>query len=323
MRFWPKMKPVGEIRPVAQEAVKGDFDVAMTQEQFLDAVDFKTLNDIFDTLVAKSHGEEGVNSTGYKIERARITFHENIFTKLEDMELTTRGQADVETGKILITWDEKDSREHKLKNLDYLHALVHEATHIRSGFVAGELNGNSSVKAGRSGLLESYSEDEHEYFLSFGTSLNEAITENLSHEVLSEYLLRTGNATYIKNPTLLNSISGGVYHTDRILFSVIVMSLSEALSVSRDEIWKGFVQAYMSGNQSVLELLGRIKLELSKSEEIAEMVTLLSSDTSLHGYVSTNAIYKVLDTNVKRYEVYSKVSEPFDKKYLQNVLGIR
>lgn len=318
------MKPVGEMPPGMQESPKGDFDVALTQEQFLDAVDFKTLNDIFDTLVAKSHGDEAVSNTGHIIERERITFLENIVhTKLEEGGLSARGQAMVHTGEIFMVWDGKDSREPKIKNLDNLHVLVHEATHIRSGFAQGELRGNSLVKAGRMGLEDLYGEGDPDKILAFGTSLNEAVTENLSHEVLSEYLLRTGNSSYLTSPELLNGISGGIYHVDRILFSIIAASLAESMGVSRDEVWKGFVHSYMSGNQDVLELLGRIRLELSKSQKIAEMVTLLSSDTSLHGFVSANEIYKALDTNAGRHEIYSIVCEPFDKKHLQNVLGFR
>lgn len=300
-------------------------------EDILKAVDFNVLNDIFDRISAKSKGTEPVTTSGHKVTPENVTFN----VEREEAERNIKGSADIRRGKIyLVSEEKKRNSDFNMSDvLDLLTTLMHESAHVRGGyshksFMKNSLN-YSDWKVGhtvRSGLSQTNAESSNiagRTIKRAGLSLNEAVTENISHDVLHEYLTRTGNSTLLHDLTLSRDLEVGEYLQDRLFLAFIIEALSVRLEVHRDEIWKGFVQAYMSGNTDIHVLLDEIDAELGNTRYIQEIAD-IGADKSLSD-ASVDS-YKTLLTHVKseiKEAILKQIKMVLDVERFEDVLRLR
>ncbi|HVW71569.1 MAG TPA: hypothetical protein VHB93_00240 [Candidatus Paceibacterota bacterium] len=298
-----------------------------TPEDFLNAVDFKTLNDIFDKLVIKSTDTVPARNTGHKVLPERISFVKT----LSDQEgVETSGGAEVSTGEIELVW--KQDSDGIAKTGKMLKTLMHESTHVRGGYRSEqwerEVTPGAGVEASaivRKGLQEwraHLSPDSEEIHTSrIGVSLAEAVTEEIAIEVFREYLLRTGNANSIGSSL---DHDKGSYLSDRVALAIVIEVLARKLSLHRDEIWKGFVQAYMNGNAETHIILTGIVSELRDEPKFLELISVIASETTNteSGRMTIAAIANLGATS-DALAALEHTNRPFDMEKIKNVLGLR
>ncbi|MEK7602448.1 MAG: hypothetical protein AAB472_03105 [Patescibacteria group bacterium] len=358
MEFWRKrVSPKQEVVDAAKEPeqlpeltltpemeFKGDFEKISSPEQFLDAVDFKTLNEIFDSLEKKSGGSGAVNNSGHKIKKDSITFHKELQVN-EHSESTLTGRANVETGGIDLLWELSDGESAPPeKMINILRTLTHESTHIRGGYACeGWINAKerSEVRTYplksviKSGLKETFitTNLDGTEVLKLGTGLNEAITENIGQEVLREYLIRTGNSSYLKDDNVYTEIGDGSYSLERLTFSILLEMLASRLEVPTEQLWNSFVQAYINGNQDLHGLVGEWEKVLATDPELVTLADHLIYLDGI-GNLSFENILDVVanpDKEVKpraRIQAYAKriralESVAFKANTLRDALGLR
>ncbi len=307
-----------------------------TPEEFLQAVDFNVINDIFDTLVRKAEDGQPVSITGNRISPELVVF--GIPTQPQDEKLTIDGSSNVSSGRISLIWGEHNTSVHPAyRVINTLATLIHEATHVRGGYKTEEWERvgvhDASWAMGyilRTGLRESRSETNHDApdprQEKIALSLNEAVTEDISHEVLHEYLVRTGNSTFLSDSNLARVLGDRQGYTlDRLVLATVIDALARELQVPRDEVWKGFVQAYMSGNTDVKQLLADIGRELEDDPNVAELVTFLASDQPLGeiGTLTEDSVIERIKIPDNAREVMDRVIDAFDAKKFKNALNLR
>jgi len=352
MRFWPKseLNKVQKTAPVEQPAsapellltpemeFKGTFEYISTPEEFLDAIDFKALNDIFDELILKSGGTENVNNSGHKVERDKIEV-EPFMTR--DGTKPYFGRATIDTGEIELIWIVLNQKDIEGK-MHVLKTLVHEAVHVRGGYKCTKglavLESDENLKIERVkheniGLKQTSSGFSAEVVdsglgaisssaLVLGVSLNEAVTENIAHEILSEYLIRTGDSGYLLEKKVLGFLGEGSYAVDRMILSIVIGALANELDISMEEIWKGFVKAYMQGDTDILDLMSEVESRLVNTPEISKVAMELAKGEALNDVDYVFSDFSNEMDNQSR-DALRKVLKPFDKEHLQNVLGLR
>lgn len=298
-----------------------------TPEEFLQAVDFNVLNDIFDTLIRRVEAEQPASVTGLRVSPERVTFDAKADS--HGQEMTAAGRSNVSSGKIALLWGKNDASAHPAYNvLTLLGTLMHEATHVRGGYTArGRERGNEFEVTIRAGLRESrYNRANPHRNKIIALSLNEAITEDISHEVLHEYLIRTGNSAFLNDPRLANELSNSEgYVLDRFVLATVIDALAREVGVPREEVWKGFVQAYMSGNTDVKELFADLERELKSDPNMTELAFSLASGQPLNE-TGTLTINKVVD-RVKNpdhaLKVAYRVMNAFNAKQFVHALNLR
>lgn len=301
---------------------------------FVESVDFDTLNAIFDEVAQRATGSQESNNTGFRIDKKKIRFYSSLSSEL-------MGEANVSDGFIEIKWPELDtslpiSIAIEKRAAEVLHTLIHEGTHVRGGYQSVKKSTDTSLvgqprpeswvetRRHRVGLRESevvtkhsYSQDEGESYLetgteAVGTSLNEAITENIARQLYLVYLTRTGNGKYLKFEDV-----GGSYQADRLVFSLLLAKLAPKLEVSEEDLWRSFVHAYMSGTVEIQELFNELGDVLNNQPEMIELLRILALNESVHKSINPEMLQKF----------YDKAGEigVFDELFLNNLrhhLGI-
>jgi len=311
MEFWPKRKTPSESvpEPITQAAeempisnapapereIHGDFDHISSPESFIKAVDFKVLNDIFDSLERKSGGAEKIRNSGHRIDPERISFTQGLIVG-DDEIADTRGTARISTGEIKIGWDfEEVESLTPAESIDLLRTLTHESTHVRGGYKEGawgptnhgseamssEFVGVVGLRKTQVNLIVPY-DPQHSITKvrgETGLNINEAVTENIGQEVLREYLIRTGNNSYLRDPDVQRII--GSYTPERLALSAVIAVLADKLEVDPANLWQSLVQAYMSGSQPIINTFREIQEVLNADPDIRELMTALVSKVDM------------------------------------------
>lgn len=269
-----KPRPNNELFLTPEMEVKGDFENIKTPEDFLEAIDFDTLNTIFDELIEKSGGMESVQNTGYRVSKEKIFFYPEL-NKIELGDYSIAGEANVSGGSIKLTWEIPTGEKiTPAIVLNKLRTLAHEATHIRGSrseergeFVTKDeyksWTRKGNINTGLKTLLFEIRSNRPTDELKIGENLNEAVTENIGQSVLREYLIRTGNGVYLNDKLVLDEIGTGSYALERISLECVQLAMSQILDLPIDVIKKSFVHEYMSGNTQLMRLF----------EEIGEIMT--------------------------------------------------
>ncbi len=306
-----------------------------TPEEFLQALDFNVINDIFDTLVRKAEDGQPASTSGHRISPELVTFDMSAQSKEEELILS--GSVNVHSGDIALLWREDNpSKSPTHRVIRTLASLMHEATHVRGGYKTELWERINEHDAGwvmgtifRKGLSESRAETSHDKGYvkeKIALSLNEALTEDISHEVLHEYLIRTGNSVFLNNPDLVSVLNSyQSYSVDRFVFAVVIDVLAKELEVPGDEVRKGFVQAYMSGNMNVKQLLADIERELESTPDIAELIPLLAANQSLFEseLLTEHDVIDRIKIPHNLIEILEGVINTFDAKKFKNSLNLR
>lgn len=303
MEFWPKRKQAPKEKPLVLETTFGpgftdaenarlprEFDHIETPEQFLDTVDFDTLNAIFDDLTRRSDSPEGMHHTGHRVTKERTTF----FPAGENEPWKVYGRAFIHSGKIELLWDEHAPVSSKARALRTLQALAHEATHVRGGYQHERIPMNALDAA--TGQIETFDKRGYEQvharrrpgvadeFAAQGTDLNEAVTEEIAYDVFKAYLDRTGTSGYLKDPDVLATLQWGEYADERMALMVVMQALARELGVERNVVWRGIVQGYMSGNAELLELMKELDETLKNSPVARSLLEPLKKNTTIDEY---------------------------------------
>ena len=319
-----------------------DLDQVTSPEEFLRAVDFGAINDIFDTLVEKSRDETKVSNTGHRVRPDHVFF----VSTTGGQQRESDGRAWVNDGIIELMW-EQDAGKPLDRTLFVLSTLMHEATHVRGGYAhenwirwvdfgdIGEFDAQESMV--RAGLEETTYDAESGDQIVKGLSLSEAVTENISHEVMNEYLRRTGNEKYLRDSEYTYPVfNEGAYSLDRIVLGIVIDELASSLQVDEGLIWQGFVAAYMNGNTDLQSLLEDIQRELERTPAIAELVKLMRSNKPLFktehteesvleslGTTRTWNPFKRRRVQARHDEAIRRVVDPLAAEKFKNVLGLR
>ncbi|MDB5264469.1 MAG: hypothetical protein JWN64_40 [Parcubacteria group bacterium] len=336
MEFWPKNKGARPEKVAMSEAVNddarvaagleskqvtGDFDKASTPEEFIQSVDFNAINSIFDSLIKKAGGADRVNVSGHDVSPTRISF--DVSDNGEGFYVTA-GEAKVYSGEIALEWPSTVQQSRAQRNISLLKSLLHESAHIRGAYteqLERMEGGEISEATVRHGLWE-------RHVTNTGTdsqtalSLNEAVTEDIAHEVLREYLIRTGNSSYLTDPAILERLAMGAYVNDRLALSVIIQVIANETKVDKDQVWKGIVRAYMSGNDDLHKLFSDIETTIQENPRAQDVLTMLKSDTRIDHYLPINSLYSVVDDPLEQLEVMKRVIKSFDSEQYRNVLGL-
>jgi len=339
MEFWPKKKSPVRHEPLVLKSVFNppgfteeeiaqyprNLDGIDSPESFIEAVDFDTLNEVFDSLSRKSEGASEVHTLGHRVTRDIITFTESNTEEVQ----SNLGSARIKEGTITLNWKKTDEGKSKsYQTIRMLQTLAHEAAHIRAGYFMKDWERgtieNLDYESGftlNSGLSQTDYSTRTE-LKKGGLSLDEAVTEDIANEVLAEYLKRTGSAGYLKDPYLRKELGGGAYIVDRLILGVVIDGLAQSIGVHRDEIWKGFVQAYMSGSTELWSLLADISAQLENQPEIAELVSSLGSNVSMDkkDELSISQIMDRFNDPFYRWAILKRI-EVLDAEKLKNVLG--
>jgi hypothetical protein len=199
----------------------------------------------------------------------------------------------------------------------------------------GEFDAQESMV--RAGLEETTYDAESGDQIVKGLSLSEAVTENISHEVMNEYLRRTGNEKYLRDSEYTYPVfNEGAYSLDRIVLGIVIDELASSLQVDEGLIWQGFVAAYMNGNTDLQSLLEDIQRELERTPAIAELVKLMRSNKPLFktehteesvleslGTTRTWNPFKRRRVQARHDEAIRRVVDPLAAEKFKNVLGLR
>ena len=190
----------------------------------------------------------------------------------------------------------------------FFHELVHATGRVHVSDSSSVANGFAHYRAdyqiGIESAIDTESAKNESSSVVLFTLLNEGITDNISHEVLLEYIQRH---PYSADPILFKkesdtSIKDEVLTLDRDydVARHVVLALTAAIAketgVSEDVVWRGFVQQYYSGESDaqefgslLAETFGREIVDaLSQAQTGADLKKLVFSNekVNLH-YVDT------------------------------------
>lgn len=336
----------GTPRPSSNERFQRprlELEQVTTPEKFLKAIDFNVINDLFDELTRKAAGGGETHVSGHHVSPENISFDRPHV--LEVLRLRTyeprslRGTTNVPEGSIKLTWDLKDSEKHQnYRAIDLLRTLLHESTHLRGAY--------KSKESGRGSYEENNWEKEMQFQIGLqnaavhaslqrgietevrGVSLNEAITETIAMDILPEYLIRTGNTGSLKDSRLLQELGPGAYIVDRVLLQLVIEKLAEKFEVDRDLVWRGFVQAYMTGSTSLQELFAEIYMALDydgdKDFPIARaLVALERSDSAGHVHRIDDVLDFIKNQPQLQHTILDRLDHAVDTEKFGHALGFR
>lgn len=300
-----------------------ELEKVSTPEEFIKAIDFNVLNDIYDALAERSRDVGTSSTSGHRINPDKIEF--TTCPEVADS-IMVSGSADIENGSIEISWIHTEDVTSRYRAISTLKTLAHESTHVRGGYLC-ESRHESGVSGFviRRGLWENVYQRGKEHIKDeiVGVSLNEAVTEEISHEVLREYLRRTGHGEYFQDEALANELGIGAYAVDRFVLKFLVEALSQRLNVSQSDVWKGIVHAYMNGNQDISGLLAEVQSEVAATPHLAELIT-LGAERSFPG---DDSVARLMDAAVIRSDEAARairqVAGVLDGEKFQDVLGLR
>lgn len=310
-------------KQASEERSTLSLEQVQSPEDFLLAVDFRTLNSLLDDLSRKSSFRRST------IGQDSIIFAETGPTDDDDeSEFGIAGRANQKNRTITFYWDflSKIAKSHI--GVHALHTLIHEATHLQSFF---ELR-DREVKGGDGSLIQSsfrmrmgvgeasFDSLEDDLPHKIAKSLNEAITETLSIELLNEYLRRTGESEKLDTLGIARDLSTQSYVHDRLVLSMVIDALAKRMEVDRDTIWKGFIEAYMNGSDQVIDLMVQVCRELP--EPIDSLTYELLKDKSLDRTLSFSQLRERFGATAEYEEALKRVLYAFDTKHVKDVLRL-
>lgn len=291
-----------------------------TPEEFLDAVDFDALNDIFSTILKKS-GEDSPET--------RHLSRNSISVDMSSLESPSGAVepalAHRETRTITLYWKEVEKAHGGDPAIPIgvmaLQILIHEMTHLYSREVSWPdspvaQRGQEHVGFGLADYIRPKRRRKNDKRLSRAAeSLNEAVTEEVALEAFSEYLRRKGQGALLKNENI-QSLAGRGYTGDRIIFNTVVDALAKKLEVHRDMVWRGFVQEYMNGNTQAIELVRDVVEELNEHADLAMLL-----------YESTHEDPREVQPHIENPAAVGlaidRVVNRFSPDFLHDTLGLR
>lgn len=288
-----------------------------TPEDFLHAVDFKTLNEIFDEMATKAGRAKDIEQSDW-ISKEKVTIDFRPITKRGDV--TEGGSYNSRKG-ITMLWNALVASEAPIY-LAALHNLIHETAHSRSRYyeVYDETLPEAvvPVRSGK-GLIEGWIPKDTEKLIPFAMSLDEAVTEEIALEVVAEYLRRTGNSNLIQGEGM-QRITTMSYTGNRIMFQTIIGELGDRLGVDRILVWRSFIQMYLSGEESTVNLLHSIAGELSKEPMGNPLFVkgLLQSDPN----VDLDETRQNVTDPASVQAAVERVFDRFGSSRVQNALGL-
>lgn len=319
-----------------------ELEQATTPERFLKAVDFNVVNDLFDELVRKAAGGGETHTSGHRVTPESISFDRPHI--LEVLRLRTyepralRGSTNVPEGSMKLTWDLEDPEKHRnYRAVDLLKTLLHESTHLRGAYKTEESE-HGSYKEGdweketqsQFGLVSAAMHASLQRGIETevrGISLNEAVTETIALDILPEYLIRTGNTSFLKDPRLLQELRPGAYTVDRVLLQLVIEKLAEKFEIDRDLVWRGFVQAYMTGSTALPELFAEIYMALDYGDKdfsiVRALVALERSDSAGRIHKIDDALDFIKDQPELQHTIMDRLDRAVDTEKFGHALGLR
>lgn len=341
MEFWPKKKAKEREKPLvfteknpigfSEGEIAGlsrDFDDIPTKEAFLERVDFQVLNEIFDKLKGKV---ESVQTREHRVVPDSILFIDKEDVEKHAME-GVGGRASVVEGRIKLVWKSSEGND-TAENLTLLKTLIHESAHIRGGYVEAHtdewvtpltLKTEGNVRTGLNETIFTIVDGKQQgELMGHALSLNEALTEEIAHDVFREYLLRTGNSGYLKNQALHTEIRGS-YFDDRVMLHVVVHALAKELGTSEEEVFRGFVHTYMSGSVELEELFRDIEAELADDPVALDLVEKLKANHSQT--LDLESLPRLIDREPSPYgqiRLLQRMGGPLSRNKAMHVLGLR
>lgn len=316
---------------------------AVTPEKFLRSVDFNVINALFDELTRKAAGGSEVHTLGKHVSPENISFNRPHI--LELLRLRTyeprslRGVTNFPQGDIELAWDLKNPKQHRnYRALDLLKTLLHESTHLRGAykskgteqgsFEKEDFEQETQSQMGLETASVRFSLQRGIRTEVQGLSLNEAVTETIAQDLLPEYLIRTGNSGFLKDPRLLQELGPGVYMVDRALLQLVIERLADQFQVDRDIIWRGLVQAYMTGSSAVPELFGEIQMALDYEDKNSfsitrALVSLSESDSAAHIYRVDDVLDFIKGEPELQQAIVDRLHNSIDTEKFGHALGLR
>src|SRR3989344_8929298 len=303
-----------------------ELEQVTTPEEFLKAVDFNVLNNIFDKLSQKSHDDTPASTSGH-----RVTPNAIKFVSTEEIGRSgLDGRCIIATGQIFLVWPTQTvDAISTYWVVRVLHALIHEATHVRGGFkVQSQLHSyypeHKAEVSIRWGLHEIHARENEDGDIekeNIGVSLNEAVTENITHEVLQLYLQQTGENKLFTDPALRKQVGFSFYGLDRFFLELVINILSQSLQTDRDEIWRGFVHAHMNGNIEMIQLLQNLSSQLKNNSYIDEILS-QGADRELDTKLINGLLFDEIKNTPQEQMLANKIKEVLNISKFRDVLKL-
>ena len=322
----------GPSKSIEKSEIADDFDAIATPEEFLEKIDVKTTNDIFDTIARKSGAQVEGLPPERRISKKKIEVRKSI---LGTEEKQARGHAYVHTGEIVLFWEEESNGFGIPTELITLKTLMHEAGHIRAGFESEttyapeptfgiEIPTHNITRTGvseRNMFFRSGSVVESEQM---SGSLNEAITETIALDVLKEYLQRTGNSKYVVEK-IFKRINAVSYFTERVMLHIVIDTFARKLNIDRETIWQSFVQAYMNKNSDLEEMFSIISSAFREEDpDIALLYFRLCRGNQEKDYSYKDIPKDLLDQNLKSFrDAIGRAYDSLNVEFVQDTLRLR
>lgn len=293
---WPKKKPQNKEKPLVLDRVFDDkfqkhttesiksersLEGVSTPNEFIEALDFPVLNDIFRSVLTKSGSPNKdlykiIDSSDVHIDTedrsetaAQYSFEDGIVLNWRKI------VADANVLKEVLQQKEMDTSEHSLVGLAALQNLIHEHLHkiSRIRLEVAEYNPTNFLPE-EIELTKGFTQNGD------FVSLDEAVTEQIAQELFDSYLIRTGNRASLQ---LSERIMFGAtnYLFDRVLLHKLLDLLSEKIGIDRDIVWRGFVREYMNGDEAPRTLLENVRRELEDNPENRKLLDILESKQSI------------------------------------------
>lgn len=244
-------------------------------DDFSKAVDLKTLNDILGTVANKSGGDSGRELTPEQITNVYIE-------GVNDVSVAAISPV---TNQICFNWNNarklhteilEEEKVNVPPGLIGLHALCHEGAHYYS---KNEITQTTESVRVVTGYAEANIDIKTQVFNRIGTSLNEAVTEEVGLTVLNEYLRRTGNSNLLPaDSDVLDAVSTQAYVYDRVLLHSVIEALASRLEADRMIVRQSFVREYMSNPGKVQELMRDIAAEIADTPNVEGLVSKLIAE---------------------------------------------
>lgn len=271
--------------PVTLKEGKEDItslDQVTNAEEFLGALDFELINSLFDTLQEKSGLETEHRA---RISRDDITLRDKfkihdlvVAGSLQPASLVSERREVGPRGVITGAWATAKISAYAY-NIPVWQAALKTVIHESAHFISFQKEATSSKeqkdrewndtiknfdqipagtltdfsKIGFQELKEVKERDESMMpkFTIFGKAFNEAVTEKLALEVTQEYMRSKGLKEVQGTDPNGKEIPTGSYPGERKMLEAVIVSISNALEVSREQVWRAIIREYFSGEEGL------------------------------------------------------------------------
>ncbi len=196
-----------------KEYIPTAIEQASSFEEFYAAIDFRILNEILGT-IGRSYGADAARSHNEAVVVNASLAKEDGGGNL--------GEANHENSRITLDWERitafRDAQFPKQPiGLIALRIFVHESVHITTRI-------------------------PHAL-----TRYNEAITDQISLEVLREYLRRTGDAKLLKREGVRETLLSFGYMSSIRMLNLVIETLAAKIGEDSDRVWRAIVSMNMRG----------------------------------------------------------------------------